>query len=399
MKYYKRAIETNLLKYLEIFPVVGLTGPRQSGKSTMLKRCLGKKYEYVTFDDPLNVDFFLSDPRGFMDRYNDSVIFDEVQKVPEIFNYIKIAVDNDRSNYGKYVLAGSSQFSLIKSISESLAGRIGLLSLLPFSYTELPQRAVAANIRLGSYPELVQRDYLGTKEWYGSYLENYIERDVRTLFNIGNLRDFHKCVKLLAARASQELNMSSIAKEIGVSVKTVQAWISILEASYIVFLLPNYHNNLGKRIIKRPKLYFYDTGLVSYLCGISNEEILRNGPMDGAIFENYIVADVLKNIKHTCSDISLYYLRDNQGLESDLIIEDNENNQLVFTEIKSNSTPKINMVNNIKKLISLSVDKGGVSRQLKGTLIYRGKENGTFNEDINYQNYFDFLKLTIKNNP
>lgn len=391
MKYYAREIESVLLSYLKLFPAVGLTGPRQSGKSTLLKHSLGSKYKYVTFDDPFNVDFFHTDPRGFMEKNSNRVIFDEVQKVPEIFSYIKIAIDNDRGTYGKFVLTGSSQFNLLKSITESLAGRIGLLSLLPFSFTELPEKTVASNVIYGSYPELLQRSYTGYREWYSSYLENYIERDVRTLFNIGNLRDFHKCVKLLAARTSCELNMSSVAKEVGVSVKTVQSWISVLEASYIVFLLPNYHDNLGKRLVKRPKLYFYDTGLVNYLCGISSEEVLRNGPMDGTVFENYVVADVMKQVKHNGASFELFYLRDNQGLESDLIIEDKENGELIFTEIKSNSTPKLAMVKSLNKLLQLAsrIEKNILTP--KGKLIYRGNENGYFYENIEFVNYRSFL--------
>ena len=388
MEYIHRTIEKILNDYLKIFPVTTITGPRQSGKTTLIQEILKDSYRYITFDDPITADFFYSDPKGFMEQHANRIVFDEVQKVPEIFSYIKMEVDRDRQNYGKYILTGSSQFSLLKKITESLAGRTGLLSLLPFQYVELPDLQKKHQIIYGSYPELVIRKYKNSSEWFGSYINTYIEKDVRALHNIGNLRDFQHLIKLLAARCSQELNMSSLSRELGVSVKTIQNWISILEASYIIFLLPAYHRNLGKRIVKRPKLYFYDTGLICYLTGIENENILNKGPLGGSVFENYIAAETKKSLLHRGRADQLYFFRNNAGLEVDLIIESSDRQSLIYLEIKNNSTPKYKMTENLR--IIMSLETGPSTR--KGYLIYKGSDEGKFSESIeyiNYRTYFD----------
>lgn len=386
-------MEETLNIYLNSFPVTGITGPRQSGKSTMLKKTLGDSYEYVTFDDPMTLDFFTSDPRGFLKRYSNNIIFDEVQKAGQLFNYIKIEVDNDRDNYGKYILTGSSQFSLLKQITESLAGRIGLLSLLPFQFEEIEPHNRDKQILFGSYPELVMRNYNESSIWYAAYINNYIERDVRSLYNIGNLRDFQKLIQLLAARVSQELNFSRLAGEIGVTVKTIQSWISVLETSYIIFLLPSYHKNLGKRIVKRPKIYFYDTGIINYLTGVTSKDILEKGPLAGPVFENYIVSEIKKAINHENIKMNLYYFRTNLGLEADLVMEDREKRELSFIEIKNNNTAKYKMIENIIKLIELEKNSNSVLQfnTVNGKLVYRGKRSDEFGNTITFQNYKDFI--------
>lgn len=293
MAYVKRVLESGLLAYLHNFPVVGLTGPRQSGKSTLLQALL-PNYKYLTFDDYKLQDFLQSDPEAFMATYSEHIIFDEIQKMPELFNYLKIAVDNDRMNYGKFVVTGSSQFSSIKNITESLAGRIGLLSLLPFQFSEMPTELRSLSIFKGSYPELVNRSYREASAWYSSYIDTYLNKDVRTLSNIGDLRDFQRFITLLAANTAQILNLSSYARDLGVAVNTIKRWLSILEASYIIYLLPPFYKNYNKRVVKSPKLYFYDTGLVSYLVGITTQQLYENGPMAGSLFENYLVTEILK---------------------------------------------------------------------------------------------------------
>ena len=336
MPYYHRVIEKTVREYLKFFPVVGLTGPRQSGKSTMLRKLLSAKYRYVSFDDLNAVDRFHTDPEGFMGVYSDRVIFDEVQRAPEIFHYIKLMVDNDRSNYGKFIMTGSSQFAFMKRVSESLAGRIGLLSLLPFQCSEIPQGLRDQSLYRGGYPELVGRKYRGDYEWYTSYLDTYLTRDVRDISDIRDIRDFRRFIQMLATRVAQLLNMSEIARDIGVSVPTIKKWISVLEASYIVFLLPPFHKNLGKRIIKSPKIYFYDTGLVAYLTGIRTKQLFENGPMFGALFENYVISETFKNIVHTRTNAELYFFRESNGNEIDLIIDRKSTRELV--EIKSGHT-------------------------------------------------------------
>lgn len=384
MKYVRREIEDVALRYLSGFSVLGLTGPRQSGKSTMLKHLLGDKYQYVTFDDYRMVALFESDPERFMEIYSDKVIFDEVQKVPAIFNYIKIAVDNDRDNCGKFVLTGSSQFVLLSRITESLAGRIGLLSLLPFSFREIPDRLRTKAEFSGSYPELVNKKFEFTQEWYSSYLESYLNKDVRAISNIGNMADFRRFLGLCAAHASEIVNMSKFAGELGVAISTIKHWLAVLQASYIIFLLDPYYNNLKKRITKSPKLYFYDTGLVSFLTGIRTEELYRDSVMAGSLFENYIISEIKK--KHLNFNIrkDLYYLRTSNGLEIDLIIDDHQIAE--FFEIKSTSTFKPQMLKPMQTM---------KKEQSTGTLLYRGKAM-EYGADLRVANYKIFLSDTAQ---
>jgi predicted AAA+ superfamily ATPase len=375
--YIPRVIESLTNKYLKRFSVVGLTGPRQSGKSTVLAKSL-PDYTYVTFDDDRTRQFFLSDPYGFMQMYQKKVIFDEVQKVPEIFEHIKMAVDKDRNDRGKYILTGSSQFYFFKNITESLAGRIGLLTLLPFQFSEVPMQHQEQSVYSGSYPELSQTNYEHWEYWYSSYLESYIQKDVRAFAKILDLRDFRRFLQLLAAQTSQILNMSTYAKEIGVDVKTIKSWLSILEASYIIFLLPPYHKNYGKRIVKSPKVYFYDTGLVSYLTGINSQSTFRNGPMAGSIFENYVICEILKKELHNKKMSELFYLRTSNGVEVDLIV-DRKMHKALF-EIKLTSTFKPKMVHALKEFSQKSDS---------AYLLYTG-EKFSF-PDVSIINYQEYL--------
>jgi len=379
MKYRQRTLEKKLKEYIDFFSVVAITGPRQSGKSTLIQHLLSG-YTYVTFDSKINVDLFYNDPEKFMRIHSDKVIFDEVQKVPEIFDYIKLAVDRDRQSAGKFILTGSSQLSFSQEIAESLAGRIGLLTLLPYAYEEMPQKHRLASLYCGAYPELVDKDFRLLDDWYASYIETYIEKDLRNLANVGNLRDFQKLIQLLAANTAQVLNFTNFANHIGVDVKTIKRWISILEASYIIHLLPPYYNNLGKRVIKSPKVYFYDLGLVTHLCGVSNQEIYEKGPMYGAMFENYIVNECMKREVHNKTHCKLYYFRTNHGLEVDLIIDRKQYKESL--EIKTSETfhPKM-----VKALESIR------EKQDKSYLIYRGKDL-PYTEDVKVLNFATYLK-------
>ncbi|MHB1050133.1 MAG: ATP-binding protein [Bacteroidota bacterium] len=379
MAYIHRAAEDHITRLLKLFPVVGLTGPRQSGKSTMVRAITGNGFRYVSFDDPAMVDLFYSDPVRFIESYDQQVIFDEAQKVPEIFNYIKLIVDRSRTSYGRFIVTGSSQFGFLKHISESLAGRIGLLTLLPFQYSEVPSAWREESIYRGAYPELVLRKYEGSFDWYSSYFDTYLTRDVRDLREIGDIRDFKRFIRLLAARASQLLNMSDVARDIGISVPTVKKWISVLEASYIIFLLPPFYNNFGKRIVKSPKLYFYDTGFVSFLTGIRNQELYENGPMSGAIFENYIVSEIMKKVVHTRSDADLYYYRTSNGAEVDLIIDNKSERHWI--EIKSSHTFRPEMI------LPLTAIK---KKKDKGFVLYQGKAID-YTPDISIMNYKNYL--------
>ena len=379
MKYIKREIEKTVLRYLQAFPVVGITGPRQSGKSTLLQHMF-KNYTYVTFDDHRNVGYLEEDPDGFMQQYSNRIIFDEVQNVPSLFNLIKLYVDRDRQNYGKFILTGSSQFSFLRQVSESLAGRIGLLSLLPFQYKEMPRKLLNQSIYKGSYPELVMRDYRDNDIWFASYFDTYLNKDVRVLSNIGDIRDFQRFISLLATNVTQILDMSNYARDLGVSVPTIKRWVSVLEASYIIFLLPPFYKNYGKRIVKRPKIYFCDTGLVSHLVKISTKEQYENGPMAGSIFENHVVSEILKKELHQKSLAELFYLRTSHGVEVDLIIDRKQKKELI--EIKKISTFKIKMADGIKQFLE---------PQDQGFLLYNG-EDYSYKDNIKVINYTSYLK-------
>ncbi|MCB1115633.1 MAG: ATP-binding protein [Chlamydiia bacterium] len=356
---------------------MAVTGPRQSGKSTLIKQNI-KGYRYVTFDDKINVTSFYDDPEKFMRIHNHKVIFDEVQKVPEIFDYIKLAVDKDRQVTGKFILTGSSQLSFSQEISESLAGRIGLLTLLPYEYKEMPQKHRDQSLYFGAYPELVDKNYKLFDDWYASYVETYIEKDLRDLANVGDLRDFQRLIQLLAAQTSQTLNYSTFSNALGIDLKTVKRWISILEASYIIFLVPPYFNNIKKRVVKSPKIYFYDVGLVSHLCGISNQNLYEKGPMYGALFENYIVVECLKKIMHQKLHSKLYFYRTSHGVEIDLIIDHRTFRELI--EIKTSETFHPKMTKPIESMIQPSD---------KAFLLYQGKSLPYLEniQIINYQKY------------
>lgn len=383
MTYTNRIIEHKLREYLNFFSVVGLTGPRQSGKSTLLLNEL-KDYRYVSFDDPQTLDFFAQDPTGFLTSYSDKIIFDEVQKAPKIFDSIKLAVDKDREQTGKYVLTGSSQFSMVQGVSESLAGRIGLLSLLPFQYAEIPKNLRAQAVFRGSYPELVNKSYQMSQDWYAAYLNTYLSKDVRALSQLGDVQDFLRFMHLLAAHTSQVLNMSRFATDIGVDVKTIKRWLSVLEASYVIFLLQPYHGNTRKRLIKSPKVYFHDTGLVAYLTGITDHAQYAQGPLAGPLFENYVISEILKYEWHLKTHAKLYYLRTSDGIEVDLVIDRNTHREWI--EIKSGSTFKRRMLKPIETFIQ---------DHDEGYLLYNGDALPSPQQQITVLPYTDYLMQRI----
>lgn len=376
--FYPRILQPKLMEYLTLFPVVGVMGPRQSGKSTVLLQIL-PDYEYVSFDEFRIINFLKEDPEGFMQRYSSKIIFDEVQKAPEIFHHVKSIVDKNRNQKGQFVLTGSSQFGMMKGVSESLAGRIGLLTLLPFQYAEIPDDLRNDALWQGSYPELVCRQYDHREDWYSAYVDTYLNKDVREISQIGDLRDFQRFMKLLAAHTSQIFNQSHYARDLGISVPTIKRWISILEASYVVFLLQPYHENRGKRLVKSPKIYFYDTGIVTYLTGIETEKQYEQGPMSGAIFENYVIAEIIKKDIHQKKNSEFYYLRTTHGVEIDLLKIKGE--QKEWIEIKKTATFRPNLIQTLKLFIE---------EKDKGTLVYNGKTD-FYNHQISMKNIKDYL--------
>lgn len=379
MVYRTRVAEKLLNTYLDQFPSIGVMGPRQSGKSTMVKHILGKEYTYVSFDDFEVKDLFYSDPKKFIERYHNKVIFDEAQYIPELFPLLKMAIDNDRSNYGKFVITGSGQFLMSKHIAESLAGRIGLIPLLPMQYEESKIKTAESQIVHGSYPELLMRNFKGGQAWYGSYIETYLQKDLRQMVNVSDIHAFTQFLRLLAANISQTLNLSSFSRDIGISVASLKRWLSILENSYIVFLLHPYHKNQGKRIVKSPRIFFYDTGLVSYLTGISSPEQWEKGVLYGPLFENFIVADIFKQILHKGLNYNLYYFRTNHGDEIDLIIDKGVERDLV--EIKASVTYRAGFQKILEKY-----DFDGSGKRI----VYQGK-NSEKTGGIIAENYKSFL--------
>lgn len=384
MKYITRTIETKLLEYLKFFSIIGITGPRQSGKSTLLKHSL-PSYQYITFDDFNIRELFYADPNKFLATYPKYIIFDEVQKVPEIFEYIKIVVDNDRTIKGRYILTGSSQFTLLKNISESLAGRIGLLSLLPLDYQELPEHARSSAIYQGCYPELVINNYNLWQDWYSSYIDTYLLKDVRSIANVGDIRDFQRLLQLLATLCAQHLNFASLSRELGIDVKTVKRWISILEASYLIFILPPYYNNYGKRITKSQKVYFYDTGILCFLNKIYTQDQYQHNPLTGAIFENFVISEIYKKSLHNKSNNQLYYLRANNCNEIDLIIESSQGRQLV--EIKSSQTFKLKMIEQLSLFKAEELKSNNI---VEAILLYQGDSKPDY-DDLKIKNFADYL--------
>lgn len=347
MTYITRDIEGRLERLLASSPCLAVTGPRQAGKSTLLRHCL-PDYRYVTLDDPFFREQALADPVLFLDALGERAIIDEIQLVPGLLSYVKIRVDERRSVKGQYVVTGSQQFGLIKNLGDSLAGRITLLELLPLSVAEKRRHlAIPDTVGLfrhaalrGSYPELVVDERMVLPSWYASYLQTYLERDIRTVYNIGDLRDFQRFMRLLAARCGQQLNMSDFSRDLGISVPTVKSWISILEASRVIYLLPPYYSNLGKRITKSPKVYFIDIGLACNLAGVRDEEHLFNGPMAGHLFENFCIQETVKFFLGRGEQPPLYYIRTGNGLEVDLLVEPSAG-VLIPVEIKLTKTPSL----------------------------------------------------------
>ncbi len=399
--YIPRHIEKTLKGFVEQFPAVVLTGPRQAGKSTLLANLFGNTYNIISFDDPLIRERALSDPYLFLDTAGDKVIFDEIQYVPELLPYIKILIDKDRDNRGRFILTGSSQFNLMKNLTETLAGRIGILVLLPFAKVEketIPElkdklltirdQFVHSSLR-GCFPEICLHPEINPSYWYASYISTYLERDIRSLYNIGSLREFQRFLQLLAARCAQVLNLSSLANDLGVAVNTVKRWVSVLEASQIIYILPPYYQNLGKRIAKNPKVYFLDLGLVCYLVGLKDEEHLLKGPMAGAIFENYCIQETVKALFNLLLIPNIFYLRTHNGLEIDLLIE--REGLLYPVEFKMTKTINIGMAGPIeraKRLFSKLNITGA-------RIISLSEEDMPLSRDVSVQgmkSYLDWLK-------
>jgi predicted AAA+ superfamily ATPase len=384
--FVERRINKKLLSLVSSFPIVALTGCRQCGKSTLLKN-LFPHWKYVSLEDIDIRELAENDPRYFLSLYPEQTIFDEIQRVPKLFSYIQTHVDSlDKT--GIYILSGSQNFLLMKSISQSLAGRTAVLNLATFSISELKQADLLITkldecLFTGFYPRIYNQKPL-PYDFYQSYIKTYIERDVRELKNITDLSAFHKFLRLCAGRVGQILNTTELANETGISVLTVKSWLSVLETSGIIFLLKPYYSNYGKRLIKSPKLYFYDTGLICSLIGLQNSTQLELHFLRGSIFENLVISNYIKESYFKGVEPSAYYWRDSNGLEVDLVIE--ENQQLKLYEIKSSATMNEKFFSSINKLCILS------KTPLKNAnVVYGG--NTTLNANNNHGGYISWMDL------
>jgi putative GTP-binding protein len=350
----EREIAGKLLFLTEKYPIVTLTGPRQSGKSTLLRNILAD-YRYVSLEDPDLMTFARNDPRSFIRTFADKTIIDEVQRVPALFSYLQTHTDL-AGREGMYCLAGSHNFLLMESISQSLAGRTAILKLLPFSHSEMCNAKILPKttdeeIFYGSYPRIFDKSIAPT-DYYPPYIQTYLERDVRTLKNIGNMTDFLRFTQLCAGRIGQLLNLSSLANDCSISVSTASAWLSILETSYICYTLRPDHRNYTKRLVKTPKLYFYDTGLACALLGIRSAMQVNTHYLRGALFENLVINEFVKTSLHRGQEPILSFWRDKTGLEIDLVRYCGEETEVY--EIKSSATYSSDFFKNLSKWSKLS---------------------------------------------
>ncbi len=334
-----RTLRTHLLELASRHPVVTLTGPRQSGKTT-LSRMTFPDRAYVSLENPAERAFAVEDPLGFLARFTDGAVLDEVQRTPDLLSYLQGMVDDD-PRPGRFVLTGSQNLTLMSSVSQSLAGRTALLELLPLDLEEL-RRFPGAPVDLetvlwtGGYPRIHHRR-LPADEWLADYVATYVERDVRQHLRIGDLLQFRTFLQLCAGRVGQLLNLSALASECGVSQPTARSWLSVLEASYLVFRLPPFHANFGKRLVKTPKLYFHDSGLAANLLGIERPEQLLTHPLRGALFEGFVIAEVLKRHRHRGRRPRMFFYQERGRLEVDLVLD--RGGELSAVEVKAGKTP------------------------------------------------------------
>ena len=375
--YIQRLLEGSLKKALKTFPAVVVTGPRQAGKSTLVQKVGGERYRYVSLDEMDIRSLAIHDPRGFLAKYSNPVIIDEIQHAPQLLSYLKAAIDRDRKP-GQWILTGSQAFPLMRNVSESLAGRIAILTLFPFSLSEMNHNlrtglktaeafvrnlySAEAPIRKslscgewllrGGYPQIFVQKKVSLKLWFSSYLQSYIDRDVRGNIKTANLNEFERFVRLLASRTAQEMNYSTLARDVGVTVPTIKSWVSFLESSSLIQLLYPYHQNFGKRIVKSPKCYFMDTGLVCYLVGLQDEGHLLQGPMAGALFETACVTQFIKRFSAFLDPSCLYFWRSIDGFEVDLLVE--VSNRILPIEFKLSSTVTDQHTSSLKAWLKLS---------------------------------------------
>ncbi|MBQ9282137.1 MAG: ATP-binding protein [Treponema sp.] len=383
----RRLAENELQRCADHFPVVTVLGPRQSGKTTLVKSYF-KNYSYINLEDPEFYDLAKNDVNAFFSMIKGPAILDEVQRIPELLDKIQVIVDERKEN-AQFILTGSFQQGLKSAISQSLAGRTAIINLLPFSIQELNSVGIDFSKDEFLYQGFMPRLYSEGQPadlLYRSYFQTYVERDVQTLLNVKNKALFEKFLHILAGRIGQVVNYESLANDTGVSKTTVEQWISVLESSFIIFKLEPYFENYTKRLIKSPKIYFYETGLTSYLLGIKNPDQISRDPLVGNLFENMVIVEILKSQFNKGMEKSLYYFRDSKGFEIDLIIADGR--KIIPVEIKSASTYNRDFSKNLKKICSFAPNA------FSPTVIYSGNLE-IESEEVKYINFKNCGNLIV----
>jgi predicted AAA+ superfamily ATPase len=361
-----RSAESTIRQLASGYPVVAVTGPRQSGKTTLVRTMFADR-PYITLEDLDERDFAVQDPRGFLSRFPDGAVLDEVQRAPDLFSYLQGLVDED-GRRGLFVLTGSQQFDLLSNITQTLAGRVALVPLLPFTLAELQQAEQAPEaledlLFTGLYPPVHDRG-LDPGIWFGNYIRTYVEREVRQMINVRDLSAFQRFLRMCAARTGQLLNLSGLAVDCGITHNTARAWISVLEASYIVHLLQPHFQNFNKRLVKTPKLYFYDPGLAAWLLGIQNPSQLTTHPQRGALFETWVLSELLKARFNRALASNLYFWQDRSGHEVDVLVE--QGATLVPVEVKSGKTVVPDFFANLESWTKIAGETGGRPRLVYG---------------------------------
>lgn len=382
MAMIERALKAAVEENLRYFSAVTVTGPRQSGKTTLIREMFPDK-PYFSLENPDTLDYALTDPVSFLGQYPDGMVLDEVQNAPQLLSYLQGVIDSRRE--ARYILSGSSQFNLLKSVTQSLAGRTAMLELLPLSLEEIAPATMSVDrlLTTGFYPAIHAGENI-PRLFYPAYVSTYLERDVRQLQAVKDLRQFQTFVRLCAGRIGSIFNASELSGEVGIAVNTVKAWLSILQASYIVFLLPPYHSNTKTRLVKSPKLYFYDVGLASYLLRIDGEEQMRTNRMRGHLFENMVIADCVKRLANGGKTADLMFYRDSHGNETDLLIPDGD--RLTAVEIKSSQTYNSSFEQGLTRLKERLGDTLG-----RRVVVYDGQLERR-DAEIELLNYRSFLR-------
>lgn len=383
MNLINRTLEAEIRRLIEFYPVITITGPRQSGKTTLCHEMF-PEYAYTNLEDPIIRSQVMADPRKFFDLYPNGLIIDEAHHYPDLFSFIQVVVDQDPKR--RFIITGSSNFALLEKVTQSLAGRTAILTLLPLSLHELGDRIdnLSADTLMlnGCYPAVWSKKF-PREDLYKNYYSTYIERDLRQIINLKDISQFQVFIRLCAGRIGTEFNASALSGEVGVTVSTIKSWLSVLQASYIAYSLPPYFENIGKRLVKSPKLYFYDTGLICYLLGIEDEQQLAVHPLRGAIFENMVVNEAIKNRLNRAKDPNLYFYRDKSQKEVDLLYL--KGNLLQAYEIKSGQSYQKEFYKGIHYLKEILKD-----RLIKSALIYDGTDEIDSDEDgaYNFRHFY-----------